>query len=26
MAFALTWACLGLIQLVGGPPASSGRR
>jgi putative spermidine/putrescine transport system permease protein len=25
MAFALTWACLGLIQLVGGPPASSGR-
>jgi putative spermidine/putrescine transport system permease protein len=26
MAFALTWACLGLMQLVGGAPASSLRR
>ena len=26
MAFALTWACLGLMQLVGGAPASGLRR
>jgi putative spermidine/putrescine transport system permease protein len=26
MAFALTWACLGLMQLVGGAPASGVRR
>src|ERR1700729_992239 len=26
MAFALTWACLGLMQLVGGAPAAGARR
>ena len=26
MAFALTWACLGLIQLVGGAPVPGVRR
>ena len=25
MAFALTWACLGLIQFVGGAPATAKR-
>ena len=26
MAFALTWACLGLIQLVGGAPSAAAKR